>query len=492
MDSATFILFGATGDLAKRKLFPALFSLYSKRRLPDAFSIIALGRKGFAALDFQDYVARALHTYAKQTDEAPGTLSSFLACFRYYSLDVTDTAGYVGLLRLIQERERELDIPENRLFYLSVAPEFFHEISYRIKESGLGNTKGWKRLVIEKPFGHDLQSAIELHEKMSGSFEEHEIYRIDHYLGKPMVQKLHSVIANHPQIGALWNRNRISNVQITASETVGVEGRGDYYERAGAIRDMFQNHMLQLLMMIAMRFPAGRSADETIARKCEVLQALRPISKAEAALHIVRGQYTAGTYENITVAPYRDEPRVQTDSMTDTFVAARLWIDNEQWSNIPFYIRTGKRMKEKLTAITIEFEPKEGKCGDGSSSAAPDRLEIRINPDERVFLHYKDRVIQQKTDAVARSDGALSDAYERLLLDALRGDATYFTHWEEVELSWKWVQPVLEAFAENRLPLHTYPAGTSGPAAANTLTGEQGHAWWQYEEMAPRKIEELI
>lgn len=205
------------------------------------------------------------------------------------------------------------------------------------------------------------------------------------------------------------------------------------------------------------------------------------------------GTYGFGnTYENQTVIGYRDEPRVHAASMTDTFMAARLWIDNEQWRDVPFYIRTGKRMKEKLTAIVVEFEPKEEESGDGSSGAAPDRLKIRINPDERVFLHCKDQVIEPKADAIAGRDRALTDAYERLLLDALNGDATYFTHWEEVELSWKWVQPVLEAFVENKVPLHTYPAGTGGPAAANTLTGEQGHAWWPCEEMAPRTIEALI
>ncbi|MED4600408.1 glucose-6-phosphate dehydrogenase [Paenibacillus validus] len=488
MDPITFVLFGSTGDLAKRKIFPALYNLFLEQKLPQSFSVIGLGRKTFTDAEFQHYVEQSLRTFSRRKPEAQERLEEFLDCIRYYALDVTNKEGYVGLLKLIQEREEQLNIPENRMFYLSVAPEFFDVIASRIKESGLGETKGWKRLIIEKPFGHDLQSARELNHKLSQSFEEDEIFRIDHYLGKPMVQNLETLVAANPLLKALWSNQYIANIQITASETVGVEERAGYYETAGAIRDMFQNHMLQLLMMTAMHLPARITEKNVRQQKIHLLKSLRRLSKKDAANHVVRGQYGAGDIQGQAVAAYREEPGVDAFSMTDTFVAARLWIDDFFWNEVPIYIRTGKRMKEKSTRITVEFKDRFKEPYGNANQAVPNLLTIQINPDEKITLQLNSKNLLHNGQMepvmmdFSMDASQMPEAYELLIFDALRGDATFFAHWEEVELAWEWVQPVLEAFAENQLPLHLYPSGSYGPAAAHRLLEEQGFRWWPDEE----------
>lgn len=497
MDAMTFVLFGSTGDLAKRKIFPALYNLYLEQKLPQAFSVINLGRKPFTDEEFQAYVERSLHTFSRRKPEDRSQLEPFLRCFRYFAMDVTNQGGYRELLKRVKEREKELSIPENRMFYLSVAPEFFEVIALNIKESGLGNVRGWKRLIIEKPFGHDLASARQLNANLSQAFEEDEIFRIDHYLGKPMVQNLETLIPANPILKALWSNQYIANIQITASETVGVEERAGYYEGAGAIRDMFQNHMLQLLMMTAMHLPTPVTEQNVRKQKSSLLKALRPICKEEAAQHVVRGQYGAGEIRGQAVPAYRDEPGVDASSMTDTFVAARLWIDEFFWKDVPIYIRTGKRMKEKSTRIVLEFKDRL-KEPHADVDNAPNLLTIQINPDEKITLQLNGRnpLKNGQMEPVIMDFSVPADrmpeAYELLLFDALRGDATFFAHWEEVELAWKWVQPLLEAFEENLLPLHSYPAGSFGPAAANALLEEQGFHWWHDETSEARDLQELV
>ncbi|MBP1154314.1 MULTISPECIES: glucose-6-phosphate dehydrogenase [unclassified Paenibacillus] len=500
MDAMTFVLFGSTGDLAKRKIFPAMYNLFLEQKLPKSFSVVALGRKPFTDAEFQDYVERSLHTFSRRKPEDRSHVEPFLRCFRYFALDVMNQEGYRELLKRVQEREKELDIPENRLFYLSVAPEFFDKIASHIKESGLGAGRGWKRLIIEKPFGHDLASARKLNDNLSLAFEEDEIYRIDHYLGKPMVQNLETLVSANPLLKALWSNQYIANIQITASETVGVEERAGYYEGAGAIRDMFQNHMLQLMMMTAMHLPTPITEQNTRNQKINLLKSLRSVSKEDAAHHVIRGQYGAGEMQNQVVAAYRNEPGVDASSMTDTFVAARLWIDDFFWKDVPIYIRTGKRMKEKSTRIVIEFKDRLREQ-DGNMNPFPNLLTIQINPDEKITLQLNGRnplkngQMEPVTMDFSMPADQLPEAYELLLFDALRGDATFFAHWEEVELAWAWVQPVLEAFEENLLPLHSYPAGSYGPAAASALLDEEGFHWWhdgQAEAPGTRGLPELV
>ena len=484
MDSMTFVLFGAAGDLAKRKIYPALFNLYLNQKIPKSFSVIGVGRGESSDDEFQSRVIDSLHTFSRHLLNDKSKKEKFVKAFRYCQLDVTDAAGYKKLLELVQQNEKEKNMAENRMFYLSVAPEFFDVIVMNIKHSGLGSTNGWKRLIIEKPFGHDLKSAQELNEKLSNAFEEDEIYRIDHYLGKPMVQNLKALTFANPVLQSLWNNRFIANVQITASEIFGVEERAGYYDKAGAIRDMVQNHMLQLLMMTAMHVPKRISENEIRNEKRKVMESLRPLQRDTVGVHVVRGQYEHGEINGEPEVAYRQEPGVKASSQNDTFVAARLWIDNSFWDGVPFYIRTGKRMAEKVTKIVIEFKnPLKDLYNSQMEQVEPNLLTISINPNEGVSLQLNSKnpingAMEPITVDFSASKQDVPEAYELLLFDALVGDSTFFAHWNEVELSWIWVEPILEAFKENRVPLHSYSSGSMGPEAAHQLLKEDGYKWW--------------
>jgi glucose-6-phosphate 1-dehydrogenase len=484
MDSMTFVLFGATGDLAKRKIYPALFNLYLNQKLPKSFSVIGVGRGESSEDEFQSRVIDSLHTFSRHLLNDKSKKEEFVMAFCYCQLDVTETAGYKKLLELVQQNEKEKNMAENRMFYLSVAPEFFDVIAMSIKDSGLGLTNGWKRLIIEKPFGHDLKSAQELNEKLSKAFEEDEIYRIDHYLGKPMVQNLEALTFANPVLQSLWNNRFIANVQITASEIFGVEERAGYYDKAGAIRDMVQNHMLQLLMMTAMHVPKRISENEIRNEKRKVMESLRPLQRDTVGVHVVRGQYEHGEINGEPVVAYREEPGVEASSQNDTYVAARLWIDNSFWDGVPFYIRTGKRMAEKATKIVMEFKnPLKDLYNSEMEQVEPNLLTININPNEGVSLQLNSKnpingEMEPITVEFSASKQDVPEAYELLLFDALVGDSTFFAHWNEVELSWNWVEPILVAFKENRAPLHSYSSGSMGPEAAHQLLKEDGYKWW--------------
>lgn len=488
----TFVLFGATGDLAKRKIYPALYNLYLNQKLPQPISIIGLGRGNLSHLDFQEKIKKSVLEFSRRLEHEADEMGDFLDAFRFSTLDVNKPEDYQKVLQLVKEREDELQIAENRMFYLSVAPEFFDIIAFNVNNSGLGATSGWKRLIIEKPFGHDLQSARELNEKLSSAFDEEEIFRIDHYLGKPMVQNLEALEFANPVLQSIWNRDHIANVQITASETVGVEQRAGYYDQAGTIRDMVQNHMLQMLMMTAMNLPYKINATEIRNEKRKVMEALRPVKKEDVQFHIVRGQYSSGEMKGESVSGYKDEPGVNPSSQTDTFVAARLWIDNPFWSGVPFYIRTGKRMKEKSTRIVIEFKNTLKLLYNENQKVEPNLLIIEISPDENVALQLNGKNpmngriepvnISFSCEDSARNGSGVPEAYERLIYDALIGDSTFFAHWKEVELSWEWVQPILNAFEENLLPLREYWSGSFGPDASDSLLAENGFKWWLDEK----------
>lgn len=484
----TFVLFGATGDLAKRKIFPALYNLFLDHKLPNTFSIIGLGRKEGSDQAFQAHIEKAVKTFSRRTVQDHAKLNEFLLYCHYQQLDGTKKEDYAVLLKSVQKYEAELNLPENRLFYLSVSPEFYNDIASNIKESGLDAVQGWKRLIVEKPFGHDTDSAQALNKTLSQTFKEEEIYRIDHYLGKPMVQGLESLEFANPILKAIWNNQYISNVQITASETVGVEERAAYYDQAGAIRDMVQNHLLQLVMMTAMHVTEKVSAKEVVEKKKEIMHALRPLQKEDVAVNVIRGQYGPGGILGEKVMAYNEEPGVDASSKNDTFIAARLWIDDDFWAGVPFYIRTGKRMKEKSTRIVIEFKNQPAKADtDQKKTMPPNLLTIEINPCENVSLRLNmknpltNRIEPVSIDLSSGNEN-LPEAYELLLFDAIGGNSTFFAHWQEVELSWKWVQPILEAFKENRVPLYTYPAGSMGPDASEELLETDGFHWWQPEK----------
>ncbi|MCR2807910.1 glucose-6-phosphate dehydrogenase [Paenibacillus soyae] len=482
MEPTTFVLFGATGDLAKRKIYPALFNLFLDGKLPEAFSLIGLGRRELTDESFRANVERSLREFSRRQADDAAKVDEFLQAFGYNVLEIGRKEDYLKLLGRIEERENRLGLAPNRLFYLSVGPEFFETIAANIQESGLGSANGWKRLVIEKPFGNDLQTARELNRMLGKAFAEEEIFRIDHYLGKPMVQMLKVLQQTNPVIQAIWNNRNIANVQITAGETVGVEERAGYYDHVGAIRDMFQNHMLQLLMMTAIRTPHKSDAEQVRYKKKLVMEALEPLQKADVGASVVRGQYAAGTIKGNPVVGYTSEPGIAPDSMNDTFVAAKLTMDDSFWRGVPFYIRTGKRMKEKATRIVIEFkEPLKQSSG---SQVEPNLLVIEMSPTDSIRLQLNTMDSRSKGEFkpvqidIHSSGDELPEAYENLIRDALLGDSTFFAHWDEVEASWAWVQPILEAYEENIVPLHAYEAGSYGPAESDALLARDGYHWW--------------
>ena len=486
MEHTTFVLFGATGDLAKRKIYPALYNLFLDGKLPETFSLVGMGRRVWTDEFFQANVSESLKQFSRREANNSAQIQSFVQSFRYSVLDVGRKEDYEKLRLLIEQREAELQMAPNRLFYLSVGPEFFETIAANIKESGLGSADGWKRLVIEKPFGRDLKSARELNEHLNRTFSENEIFRIDHYLGKPMVQKLESLQQANPVIKAIWSNRYIANVQISAIESVGVEERAGYYDHTGAIRDMFQNHMLQLLMMIAMHLPYNSSSEQVRFKKKKVMEALEPLQKDLLAASVIRGQYTEGHLNGKQVAGYTFEPGIEATSLNDTFIAARLQIDSGDWCGVPFYIRTGKRLKEKATRIVVEFkDPIKAAPASEEQLSQPNLLVIEINPNESITLHLNEKDSDHKAFVPMtielnnhNDQGNSPEAYENLIRDAIDGDPTFFAHWDEVELAWEWVQPILEAFEENAVPLHYYKAGTYGPAAAAELLAKDGFHWW--------------
>lgn len=485
---STIILFGATGDLAKRKLFPALFSLFKRGDLPDKFAIIGVARKGLSVSAFQEHVLQSLKEFAKYDPAENELWNQFAPHLDYVSVDAQDLESYAKLKNTVNRVETDGDLPGNRIFYLAISPELFGNVSLNLKTCELLDTKGWKRLVIEKPFGHDYESANALNEQITSVFQEEEIYRIDHYLGKEMIQNIEVIRFANSLFEPLWNNQHIANVQITSSETVGVEERAGYYKKSGALRDMVQNHMMQMVMMIAMEPPSRLVTEAIRDEKVKVLRSLRRFSVDEVKGHVVRGQYAKGTFAGNEVPGYREEPGISPESNTETFVAAKLHIDNFRWAGVPFYIRTGKRMPVKSTEILIQFKNLpmnlyQYKYGD----LEPNLLSIRIFPMEGIVFKLNAKqpgsegiVSPIPLDFCQNCEAGYNspEAYERLLHDCLEGDSTFFTRWDEVALAWKFADPISAAFREDKVELLPYPAGTWGPNESDVMLKNDGFRWW--------------
>jgi glucose-6-phosphate 1-dehydrogenase len=479
------VIFGATGDLAKRKLFPSIYQLYKKGKLSEEFAVVGVARRPLSNDEFRNYVRQSVENALNQelSDQR------FVSHFYYHPFDVTDTASYQQLKSLLEQLDETYHVDGNRIFYLAMAPEFFGTITSRLKSEGLTATSGWKRLVIEKPFGHDLRSAQKLNEEIRQSFSENEIYRIDHYLGKEMVQNIEVIRFANAIFEPLWNNRFISNIQITSSETLGVEDRGRYYDRSGALRDMVQNHMLQMVALLAMEPPIKLTTDDIRSEKVKVLRALRPISHDEVDQYFVRGQYGRGTVNGKEVIGYREENNVDPNSNTETFVAGKLMIDNFRWAGVPFYIRTGKRMTEKSTKIVVQFKDVPMNLYYRTNEKIqPNLLIIHIQPDEGITLHLNGKKSGEsmKTTPIELDycnnciDGINTpEAYEKLLYDCMRGDATNFTHWDEVAASWQFVDPISEVWGNTKaVDFPNYEAGSMGPKAADALLQKDGFHWW--------------
>ena len=480
--SGLLMIFGATGDLAQRKLFPSLYRLYKKGRLSENFACIGIGRREWDTERLKQHIFESIANEQGNAEEK----QEFIKLFYYHSLDVSQKeSSYHELRELADTLDSQYDLKGNRLFYLAMAPEYFGSIATRLKEDGLTETAGYKRLVIEKPFGHDFESARQLNDQLRKSFAEDEIYRIDHYLGKEMVQNIEVIRFANAFFEPLWNNHYIANIQITSTETLGVEDRGRYYENSGALRDMVQNHIMQIVSLLAMEPPIKLSTDEIRSEKVKVLRALKPIKDDEVDNYFVRGQYGAGEMNGELVPSYREENMVADDSNTETFVAGKLLFDNFRWAGVPFYIRTGKRLGEKSTQIVVQFKDVPMNLFYRTEEKLnPNLLVINIQPEEGITLHLNakkgGKTPVQLSFLTSKYDRFNTpEAYERLLFDAMRGDATNFSHWDEVALSWKYTDVISRAWErEPAANFPNYPSGSMGPVSADELLAKDGFHWW--------------
>ncbi len=478
------VVFGASGDLTSRKLMPALAELAMNRQLPSAFSVIGVARTEMSDDDFRERMEKA------GPDHNPAW-SSLVAGFRYVAGDYGEHETFERLKEVLDEVDSDRGIGGNRVYYLATVPTVFADVADELGEHGMAKSTdddAFVRVVIEKPFGHDLQSALELDARLHDVFDEEQIYRIDHYLGKETVQNVLALRFANSIFEPTWNRRYIDSVQITVAESLGVGHRGGFYEQAGAMRDIVQNHVLQVLALTLMEPPATIDAQGIRDEKVKALRAVDTFTAEEVLTEVVRGQYADGWVEGEHVPGYRDEEDVEPDSTTETYVAMRLHVDNWRWAGVPIHIRTGKRLPKRVTEVVITFQgvPHLPFKAADSRGLQPNALVLRIQPDEGISLRFGAKVPGQsfKVRSVAMdfSYGAAfleeaPDAYERLLLDAMLGDPTLFIRSDEVEQAWRIVDPILTAWADDDAPLAFYPAGTWGPKEADELIERDGRQW---------------
>jgi glucose-6-phosphate 1-dehydrogenase len=466
-----------------------------RRLLPNGFSVVGYARREKMDDPFREEMHEAVSKHSRTRPISDAVWNSFAQGLFYCQGEFTDPAGYQGLKQMLEQVERERGTGGNRLFYLATPPDFYAEIIRRLGEAGLvqrydnAEGPGWTRIIVEKPFGHDLASAQELNRQVLHVFDEQQVYRIDHYLGKETVQNLLVFRFANGIVEPIWNRRYVDHVQITVAESLGVEGRGQYYETAGVIRDIIQNHMLQLLALTAMEPPVEAEANAIRDEKVKALRAIRPIRPDEVNRYAVRGQYGPGVVAGEHVPGYLDEPEVAPDSVTETYVALKLFIDSWRWAGVPFYLRSGKRLPKRVTEIAVQFKhvPLLLFADGGGSDIEPNVLAINIQPDEGAALRFGAKVpgaamrIRPVTMDFRYSTafgGEPPEAYERLLLDAMLGDSTLFTRRDEVEVAWQLVTAITEGWqAAPRPRFPNYPAGTWGPEDARRLIEQDGRRW---------------
>ncbi len=485
-DPCAVVIFGATGDLTGRKLLPALYNLAHEGQLPGGFAIVGFGRRAKSHDEFRAELRRDVEQHARFLPMNPAVWDGLAQGLYYQQGDYTNAADFTALGKLLAQIDRERGTDGNRLFYMATPPGQFPQIVQQLGTAGLANSAA-QRVIVEKPFGRSLDTARELNRTITGVFDERQVLRIDHYLGKETVQNILVLRFANEIFEHLWNEKYVDHVQITVAETLGVEGRGGYYDQAGALRDMVQNHMMQLLALIAMEPPTSLEAEVIRDEKVKLLRAVRPIPADHVAQYTVRGQYAAGSLAGKSVAGYRQEKDVAPDSRTDTFVALKLYIDNWRWSGVPFFLRHGKRLPKRVAEIAVQFKAPPAVLF-GADLAAPlqtNVLVIRIQPDEGISIRMNAKVpgtilnIQPvKMDfRYGGSFGARSpDAYERLLYDALCGDSTLFIRGDEAERSWVIMDGVLQGWQTAPAPF-PYEAGTWGPAEADAFIERDGRQW---------------
>lgn len=494
--TALFTIFGGTGDLAKRKIYPSLFRLFRKGILNQHFAVIGTARREWSDEYYREIVKETIQSLEPTAEEA----AAFSDHFYYQAHNVNDTDHYDTLKALADRLDKKYDLAGNRIYYLAMAPQFFGTIVQHLKSQDILTDHGFDRVVIEKPFGTDYKSALELSNEIREVFPEKDIFRIDHYLGKEMIQNIAAIRFANNIFESQWNNRYIDNIQITLAEDLGVEDRGGYYDHSGALKDMVQNHMLQVVSLLAMEPPASFSEESLRLEKVKALKAIRIYSQQEALKNFVRGQYGAGHLDNKTFIGYREEENVEKESSTETFVAGKFMIDNFRWSGVPFYIRTGKRLTEKGTRINVIFKQvpvnifrtsSQDVCST-ADSLPTNVLTIYIQPTEGFSLTLNGKKIGQGFDTEPvklnyRNTSEMTEnspeAYEKLIFDALNGDGTNFSHWDEVAQSWHIVDVIRQAWDKEVIEFPNYSAGTMGPKAAFDLLEQDGRSWvWHPDE----------
>lgn len=500
LPSTILFIFGGSGDLNYRKLTPALYNLYLDSAMPDHFQIVGISRTNYTDAQYKAHLKEGIDKFSRKKSE-DGSWKEFSKSISYLKMDINAKTEYEQLEDIAKKHEIKSKEKPNIIFYMAVAPQLVPIIVKQLSELAICHNTQTTRIVVEKPFGHDLQSAKEMNSTLGKYFSEDQIYRIDHYLGKETVQNILALRFANALFEPIWNRNYIDHVQISAAETVGVEGRGGYYEHAGALRDMIQNHILQLLCMVAMEPPVSFNSNEIRNKKVDVLNAVRRISKDEVQDFAARGQHGPGWMQGTEVPGYREEKDTDPHSGVETFAAAKFFIDNWRWEGVPFYVRTGKRLHEKSTELTIQFKrapdfafPKEA-----AETWRSNRLSIGISPEMDICLSFQAKrpgqaMILNPVDMVFNYQNAYEgeepEAYETLLYDVMDGDSTLFMRADQVEAAWEIVMPILEVW-EARKPLNfpNYSPDSWGPEDAQALIARDGHNWISQAQSFKRKTE---
>ncbi len=483
------VIFGASGDLASRKLIPAIFSMKSQKLMPEKYAIIGVGRTKISTEKFREKMSEAIVSFSEDKDADRNLISFFIENIYYLSMDSYSTEGFKELTAFLKKIDDKYKIGGNYIFHMATPPSMYELISVNLAEAGLSEQRdGFRRVIIEKPFGYDLDSGRRLNKKLHEIITEDQIFRIDHYLGKETVQNLLVTRFANGMFEPLWNRNYVHRIEITSAESIGVEERGGYYDSSGALRDMVQNHLLQMVGLTAMEPPSSLDADAIRNEVLKVFQSLQPIKEDDVPKQVIRGQYTGSLIRGECITGYRYEKGVAVNSRTETYVAVKFYINNWRWGGVPFYIRTGKRLPTRVTEIVIHFKQTPHHLFQRESGkVSANQLIIRIQPDEGILLkfdmkepgagfnvknvnmdfHYKDL-----------ADLRVPSAYERLLHDVMLGDSTLFSRDDEVETAWKFLEPIQKAWLNNpSIKVFGYPAGTWGPEHSNDLIEGDGLTW---------------
>ncbi len=490
VEACTVVIFGASGDLTARKLIPALYHLFKEKQMPEVFRVVGFARREKTDASWRQELRTALDQFSRTKPVDDTVWSAFAEHVSYCQGDLTDATAYAKLEKMLGAFGNPA-LHDNLLFYLAISPSQFGTVVEQVHGAGLlkKDGPGWQRIVVEKPFGHDLASATQLNQELTKYAHETQVYRIDHYLGKETVQNILMFRFSNSIFERLWNRESVDHVQITVSEKIGVGDRGGYYEEAGAIRDMVQNHMLQVLALIGMEPPVSLEAESVRNEKVKLLKSIRPLDPEDVAKQVVRGQYFAGAVNGQMRPGYRQETKVKPDSNVETFVAMKFLIDNWRWSGVPFYLRTGKNLPHSASEVRIQFRPTPNvlfaaQCG---SHVDANALTLRLQPNEGISLRFNGKVpgsaiglrpVRMHFSYDAEFGAYTPEAYERLLLEAIAGDATLFIRRDEVETAWQIVDSIRAGWANKSLTNREfYAAGTWGPIAADDLLAQSGHTW---------------